>query len=107
LSLRRTMLGAYQVQAALHQRVSAWALLHAATRGAAQALQLGHEMGSLDEGMMADLCVWDWATQPAASRRQAVAQTLHDKAFAWIVSGDEADLVETWVAGERQYARAA
>ena len=107
LSQRRTMLGAHQVQAALHQRVSAWALLHAATRGAAQALQLGHELGSLEEGLMADLCVWDWATQPAALRRQAVAQTLHDQAFAWMVSGDEADLVEAWIAGERQYARAA
>jgi guanine deaminase len=106
LSQRRTMLAAYQVQAGLHQRVTAWALLHAATRGAAQALHLSHEIGGLESGQIADLCVWDWATQPVALRRQSVAQDLHDRTFAWITSGDEADLAETWVAGVRQYARA-
>jgi guanine deaminase len=107
LSMRRTMLGAYQVQAGLHQRVTAWALLHAATRGAAQALHLDHEIGGLAEGQMADLCVWDWGTHPLALRRQSVARDLHDRLFAWITSGDEADLAETWVAGVRQYARTA
>jgi guanine deaminase len=105
LSMRRTMLGAYQVQAALQQRVTAWALLHAATRGAAAALHLSGEIGGLEPGQMADLAVWDWASQPIALRRQGVAMNLHDKLFAWITSGDETDLAETWVAGVRQYAR--
>ena len=106
LSMRRTLLAAYQVQAGLQRRVTAWALLHAATRGAAQALQLGHEIGSLEPGTHADFCVWQTATHPLAQRRQAVARDLHDRLFAWMTLGDEADLVETWVAGTRQYARA-
>jgi guanine deaminase len=105
LSLRRTMLDAYKVQAGLQQRVTAWALLHAATRGPACALQLDGEVGSLEPGRAADLCVWDWAHTPLARRRQQVARDLHEKVFAWITLGDEGDLVETWVAGVRRYAR--
>ena len=105
LSMRRTMLAAYQVQAGLQRRVTAWALLHAATRGAARALQLGHEIGSLEPGTHADFCVWRMASHPVAQHRQAVARDLHDRLFAWMTLGDEADLVETWVAGTRHYAR--
>lgn len=107
LSMRRTMLDAYEVQAGLGQRVTAWALLHAATRGAAVALHLDGEIGSLQPGAAADLCVWDRATHPLAHRRQAVARDLHEELFAWVTSGDERDLVETWVAGTRQYVRGA
>ena len=105
LSMRRAMLDAYQVQAGLGQRVTAWALLHAATRGAAEALHLEAEIGSLEAGAAADVCVWDRATHPLDHRRQAVARDLHDRLFAWVASADERDLVETWVAGTRQYVR--
>jgi len=105
LAMRRTMLDAYEVQASLQQRVTAFALLHAATRGAARALQLGHEIGSLEAGAMADFCIWDWATTPLATRRQAVARDLHEKLFAWVALADEHDLAETWVAGVRRYQR--
>ena len=50
LSMRRTMADAYKVQAMAGTRLSAWALLHAATRGAAQALGLAHEIGTLEGG---------------------------------------------------------
>jgi guanine deaminase len=106
LSMQRTMADAYKVQAMAGTRLSAWALLHAATRGAAQALRLGDEIGSLDGGAAADLCVWDWATSPVAQHRQQVARDLHERLFAWITLGDERDLVEAWVAGERRYRRA-
>jgi guanine deaminase len=105
LAMRRTLLAAYQVQAGLQQKVSAWALLHAATRGAAQALHLSGEIGSLEAGCLADITVWDWAHKPLALRRQAVAHDLHDRLFAWLTLGDEGDLAETWVAGVRQYTR--
>jgi guanine deaminase len=79
-------------------------LLHAATRGAARALGLAHEIGSLEPGAVADVCVWRWAGTPLAQRRQEVARDLHDRLFAWITSGDERDLVETRVAGRRVHA---
>jgi guanine deaminase len=105
LALRRTMGDAYKVQAMAGARLSGWALLHAATRGPAMALGLGHEIGSLEAGTLADLTVWDWASNPFAARRQQVARDLHDKLFAWITQADESDLVETWVAGQRRWAR--
>ncbi|MGL6109380.1 MAG: guanine deaminase [Rubrivivax sp.] len=105
LSMQRTMADAYKVQALAGTRLSAWALLHAATRGAAQALGLGHEIGSLEGGASADLCVWNWAGSAVAQRRQEVARDLHEKVFAWITLGDERDLVETWVAGECRHRR--
>lgn len=106
LSMLRTMADGYKVQALAGTRVSAWALLHAATRGAAQALRLGDEIGRLETGMMADLCVWDWAVGPLAPHRDALARSLHERVFAWLTLGDERALVETWVAGVRRCARA-
>lgn len=101
LSMLRTMADGYKVQALAGTRLSAWALLHAATRGAAQALRLGDEIGSLEPGRMADLTLWQWAVGPLAQRRDALARELHERVFAWITLGDERNLLDTWVAGRR------
>ncbi|HMO45288.1 MAG TPA: guanine deaminase [Rubrivivax sp.] len=106
LSMQRTMADGYKVQALAGTRLSAWALLHAATRGAALALGLQREIGSLEGGATADLCVWDWAASPLARHRQSLARDLHEKLFAWITLGDERDLLESWVAGVRRWRRA-
>ena len=50
LSMLRTMADAYKVQAMAGERLTAWKALHAATRGAAQALDLGDEIGTLEAG---------------------------------------------------------
>jgi len=105
LSMLRTMADGYKVQALAGTRLSAWALLHAATRGSAQALRLDHEIGTLEPGLMADVCLWDWAVGPVAQRRQTLARELHEQAFAWVTLGDERNLAECWVAGRRHYAR--
>lgn len=105
LSMLRTMAAAYPVQALQGLRLSAWKLLDAATRGAAQALGLAHEIGSLEAGTIADLAVWDWAHGPVARHRDAQARTLHERVFAWITLGDERNLVQTWVAGCPRYRR--
>jgi guanine deaminase len=105
LSMRRTMLDAYKVQALAGTRITGWDLLHAATRAPAHALGLAHEIGSLDAGCLADFSVWDRASSPLARRRQAVARDLHDQLFAWLTLAADDDLVETWVAGHRQPVR--
>ncbi len=105
LSMIRTMAEAYKVQAMAGQRLTAWCALHAATRGAAQALGLDQEIGSLDPGRMADVCVWDWAVGPVATSRMALAQTLHERAFAWMTLADDRNLTETFVAGVSRYRR--
>jgi guanine deaminase len=106
LSMLRTMADGYKVQALASHKLSAWALLHAATRGAAQALHLGHEIGSLEPGLAADLCLWDWAVGPVAQRRHSLARELHEQAFAWVTLGDERNLAECWVGGQCRYVRA-
>lgn len=105
LSMLRTMADAYKVQALAGRRLSAWALMHAATRGAAQALRVAHEIGALDAGMMADFCLWDWACGTVAQRRDALARGLHERVFAWMTLGDERCLVSTWIRGRRAWIR--
>ena len=107
LSMIRTMADAYKVQAMAGQRLTAWKALHASTLGAAQALGLGDEIGSLDVGRMADVCVWDWAAGPVAQRRMEVARSLHEQAFAWMTLADERNLVASWVGGLLRHQRAA
>ncbi|MBC7731707.1 MAG: guanine deaminase [Bacteriovorax sp.] len=105
LSMLRTMADAYKVQAMAGQRLTAWCALHAATLGAAQALDLADEIGSLEPGRMADVCVWDWAADPVAHRRMKVARGLHERAFAWMTLADDRNLVAAFVAGVAQYRR--
>lgn len=105
LSMQRTLADAYKVQALQGQRLTAWVALHAATRGAAQALGLAHEIGSFDPGCSADVCVWDWARGPVAERRHALAQDLHEQVFAWMMLSDERNLVSARVAGVERLPR--
>jgi guanine deaminase len=106
LSMLRTLADGYKVQALAGRRVTAWALMHAATRGAAQALGLEHEIGSLDVGALADVVVWDRARGPVEARRQTVARDLHDAVFAWLTLAGDDHVVSTRVAGVERYRRA-
>jgi len=99
LSIPRNLADAYKVQAMRGERLSAWTALHACTRGAAAALGLGHEIGSLETGHTADVCVWDWATGPVAERRHGVATALHEKVFAWMTLADDRNLVAVYITG--------
>ena len=103
LSMQRNLLDGYKVQAMAGHRMTAWAGLHAATRGAAEALGLVHEIGSFDAGTVADVCVWDWASGPVAQARQQVARELHEKVFAWMTLSDERDLVSCYVGGKLRF----
>ena len=105
LSMLKTLADAYKVQALAGRRLSAWAALHAATLAPAQALELEHEIGSLEAGRLADVCVWDWAVGAVAARRMEVVREVHEKVFAWMTLGDERNLVETYVAGTRRFER--
>jgi len=105
LSMQRTLADAYKVQALRGERLSAWQALHAATRGAAQALGLAHEIGSFDAATLADLAVWDWACGPVAQRRMSMAAHLHERVFAWMTLSDERNLAATYVAGRPVHRR--
>ena len=102
LSMLRSMADAYKVQALRGERLTAWVALHAATRGAARALHLDGEIGSLEAGAVADVCVWDVAVGPVAVQRDVLARSLHARLFAWMTLADDRNLVDTWVAGARR-----
>ena len=102
LSMLRTMADAYKVQAMRGERLTAWVALHAATRGAARALHLGAEIGTLDAGAAADVCVWDVAVGAVARQRDDLARSLHARLFAWMTLADDRNLVGAWVAGVRR-----
>jgi guanine deaminase len=105
LSMLRVMADAYRVQALAGQRLTAWKALHAATRGAAHSLGLAHEIGSLEAGCLADVCVWDWAVGAVAGLRMHRARDLHERAFAWMMLADERNLVAAFVGGVARYER--
>ena len=107
LSMLRTMADAYKVQALVGERLTAWQALHAATRGAAVALGLDDEIGSLEPGRVADVCVWEPAVGAVATRRAAVARSLHERLFAWMTLADDRNLVAAFVAGKPRYRRSA
>ncbi len=113
LSMTRTLAEGYKVQMLRGTRLSAWTALHTATRGAAEALGLGHEIGHFDRGAIADLVVWDWAAGPVAAHRDAVArgavpglpaQDLHARVFAWMTQADERNVVASYTAGVQRHA---
>ncbi len=106
LSMQRTLAAAVQVQALQQTRLPAWLALYAATRGAARALSLEHEIGSFDVGSTADLALWQWAHGEVAQTRDAAARSLHERVFAWMMLADERNLVATWVAGHQRFASA-
>ncbi len=96
-------------------KLSAWTALHAATRGAAESLGLGHELGSFDEGTLADVMAWRWAQGSVGEHRDAVARGavpgladhgLHARVFAWLTLADERHVAATYTAGRRRFSAA-
>jgi len=105
LSMQRTLADAYKVQALRGDKLNAFKALHAATRGAAEALGLEREIGSLEPGRLADVTVWDWGRGAVAAHRDRLARDLHERLFAWMMLADDRALVTTLVAGRTQYKR--
>ena len=106
LSMLRNMADAYKMQALAGERLTAWKALHAATRGAAVALGLDAEIGTLDAGRGRRRLRLGSAVGAVATRRAAVARTLHERVFAWMTLADERNLVKAFVAGRPLYDRA-
>ena len=114
LSMLRTMLDAYKIQALQGHRLTAWKALYTATLGAASHLGLAHEIGRIEPACLADLTVWDYAVGDMAGHRDRLAQSLkgempsslHERIFAWMTLGDDRNLVTTLVAGQPRFVRA-
>lgn len=100
-SMLRTMAEAYKVLQLQGQSLSAFAALHAITRGNAVALGLDHLIGSFETGREADAVVIDTAATRAMAHRMETVRDLAEELFVLVTLGDERNVAATYVMGER------
>ena len=100
-SMLRTMAEAYKVLQLQGQSLSAFAALHAITRGNAVALGLDHLIGSFEPGREADVVVLDTGAVRAMAHRMETVRDLAEELFVLVTLGDERNVAATYVMGER------
>ncbi len=104
-SMLATLGETYKVQMLAGYKPSAFELFHLATRGNAERLHLGDEVGSLEVGKWADLAVLDPCATPVLASRQEVSQSLEDVLFSLAILGDDRAVRATYIAGRKVHAR--
>ena len=104
-SMLATLGEAYKVQMLTGYKPTALELFWMATRGNAERLRLGHEIGTLETGKFADIVVLDQRATPVLAARQELSQSLEDMLFALMILGDDRAIRATYVAGEKVHDR--
>lgn len=99
LSGLATLKAAYQVGQLLGQPLTAWQGFYRLTLGNARALHLNAHIGSLREGIEADLVVLDPQATPLLARRNARTRNLAEQLFALMMLGDDRTVFATWANG--------
>ncbi|QEL23069.1 guanine deaminase [Bosea sp. F3-2] len=99
-SMLRTMAEAYKVLQLQGQSLSAFAALHAITRGNALALGLNHLIGSFEPGREADVVVLDTGATRAMAHRMETVRDLAEELFVLVTLGDDRNVAATYVMGE-------
>ena len=100
-SMLQTLGEAYKVAMLRGRSVTAHELFHLATRGNAEHLGLGDEIGTVEAGRWADLAVLDPTATPVLRARHALSERLEDTLFALAILGDDRAVRATYVAGRR------
>jgi guanine deaminase len=75
------------------------------TRGNAELLNLGNEIGSLEKGKWADIIILDPEATPVLKSRNELSQSFEDQLFALAILGDDRAIRATYVAGKKQHDR--
>ena len=101
-SMLRTMAAAYEVGQLRGTPLHAAQLIWLATAGSARSLHLQDHIGSLAEGMEADITVLSLDSTPAIAQRHAAAKDIWESLFATIMLGDDRAIADVWVAGARR-----
>lgn len=104
-SLLRTMSEAYKVLQLKRQKLSSFRGLYLATLGAAEALYVDNKIGNFLPGKEADFVVLNQNSTPSIEHRLAYAKDLAEELFVQMMLADDRAVSETYVLGERQYAR--
>ena len=98
-SLLRTMDEAYKVARLQQHYLPALQLFYHCTAGAAEALGLAGQIGTLAAGAEADFIVLDPDATPLLSRRSTAANSLEELLFAIALLGDDRCIHATYAAG--------
>ena len=99
-SMLRTMDEAYKILQLQHQNLNPLASFFMMTRGNAEALSLSHEIGTLDVGTKADICVMDSRATPGMALRMETASSLSEELFVLQTMGDDRSVAEVYIAGQ-------
>ena len=98
-SMLRTMAAAYEIGQLTGTALHPAQLLWLGTAGSAQALHMGHLIGTIAPGMEADLVALDLASTPAIAQRSGRAEDIWEALFPSIMMGDDRAISQVWVAG--------
>jgi guanine deaminase len=98
-SMLRTMAAAYEIGQLTGTALHPAQLLWLGTAGSAQALHMGHLIGSIAPGMEADLVALDLASTPAIAQRAGRAEDIWEALFPTIMMGDDRAVAQVWIAG--------
>src|SRR6056297_1808081 len=98
-SMLRTMAAAYEIGQLTGTALHPAQLLWLGTAGSAQALHMGHLIGTIAPGMEADLVALDLASTPAIAQRAGRAEDMWEALFPTIMMGDDRAISQVWVAG--------
>jgi len=98
-SMLRTMAAAYEIGQLTGTALHPAQLLWLGTAGSAQALHMGHLIGTIAPGMEADLVALDLASTPAIAQRAGRAEDIWEALFPTIMMGDDRAIAQVWVAG--------
>lgn len=104
-SMLVTMGEAYKLQMLNGYKPTAHELFHMATRGNADIIHLGDEVGSLDVGKWADIIILDPEATPVLKSRNELSQDLEDQLFALAILGDDRAIRATYIAGNKVHDR--
>jgi guanine deaminase len=99
-SMLQTMNEAHKVARMSGHHLSAARMFWLATAGAAGALGLDGNIGTLAPRTEADFVVLDPQATPLLARRTACAESLQDWLFAFAMLGDDRAVFETYAAGQ-------
>ena len=104
-SMLRTMQAAYEVAQLRRYALPASCALYLATRGAARALDIDANVGSVAPGMDADLAILDLRSTPIIDFRMGEARGIDDVLAVQMALGDDRAVRATYVAGNLAYDR--
>ncbi|MDF1872419.1 guanine deaminase [Vannielia sp.] len=98
-SMLRSMASAYEMSQLNGAPLHPAHLLWLATAGAAKALRMEGEIGTLEPGTAADVIALNLASTPAIAQRAARAEDIWEALFPTMMMGDDRAVKAVWVAG--------